>query len=153
MYTDEGRVLYTSSRRSSDYTDLVTRPSPHSYQHFTPDLSGQFVPDINTRSSYISPSPREKKFQVAIWRASAGKKPWEPWEKMRSVACKFMLIESGDMWEHFLLSFNKDKQTPPWPLRINNNKYFLTMFIIKYYCNPDNHLLHLGFSMPPTTTK
>ena len=66
MYTDEGRVLYTPSGRSCDYTDLVTLPSPHSYQHFTPDLSGQLVPDINTRSSYISHSPREKKIQVAI---------------------------------------------------------------------------------------
>ena len=117
-------VLYTSSRRGSDYTDLVTLASPHSYQHFTPDLSEQLVPDINIRSSYISLSPREKKIQVAIWRVSGGKKPWETWEKMPSVACKFMLIEAQDMWEHFLLTFNKDKQTGPLPLRGNNNNVY-----------------------------
>ena len=116
-------VLYTSSRRGCDYTDLVTPASPHSYQHFTADLSWQLVPDINTRSSYISLSPREKNIQVAIWSLSAGKKPWETWEKMPSVACKFMLIEAGDMWEHFLLTFNKDKQTPTLLLRVNNTFY------------------------------
>ena len=123
-------VLYTSSRRGSDYTDLVTLASPHSYQHFTPDLSEQLVPDINIRSSYISLSPREKKIQVAIWRLSAGKKPWETWEKMPSVACKFMLIEAQDMWEHFLLTFNKDKQTPPLSLRVNTLYQCLLLNII-----------------------
>ena len=151
MYTDEGRsftppvggVLIIQ-------TWLLSLPSPPSYQHFTPDLSRQLVPDINIRSSYISHSPREKKIQVAIWRVSAGKKPWETWLKMPSSACKFMLIEAGDMWEHFLLTFNKDKQTSRLPLRINNNTFYQCL-ILNIIAIQITIISGLCFSLPPTT--
>ena len=124
--------------------------SPPCYQHFTPDLSVQLVPDINIRSSYISHSPREKNIQVAIWRVNAGKKPWETWLKMPSSACKFMLIEVGDMWEHFLLTFNKDKQTSPLLLGVNNNTFYQCL-ILNIIASQIGICWGLGFSQPART--
>ena len=78
-------VLYTLRRRSPDYTGCYTTHYTHS------STQGTII------CGYIQVHPP----------------PAPTREKRRSqaAACKFMLIEAQEMWEHFLLTFNKHKQT------------------------------------------
>lgn len=121
-------VLYTSSRRGSDYTDCrllqpLLTPLPTFHTRFIWTISPA-VPDIKKITVYFSVSPWEKDTGSNLRSEWWYKKPGETWQKMPSLACKFMLIEAQDMWEHFLLTFNKDKQTDPLLLLVNNNTFY-----------------------------